>query len=162
MTARSIPNRRALEALTPQQREERRRSLRVLSSMREDRSLGLNEASRREGISPRTVHQHGDAGLEKQRGQWRATSADRIYRPMIVYSNGSIVEIDVRGSRKASELGAYHVAVGAFLASGDESVLSRFEERRVGGRTYETDPTVLEEMARRGQLDMDSIYQLVT
>jgi len=31
----------------------------------------------------------------------------------------------------------------------------------VAGVTYETDPTVLEEMARRGQLDMDSIYQAV-
>jgi hypothetical protein len=80
---------------------------------------------------------------------------------MIVYSDGNVVEVDVRGSRKASELGAYHAAVSAFLATGDEEVLRQFERRGVGGYAYETDPTVLEEMARRGQLDMESIYQLV-
>jgi len=80
---------------------------------------------------------------------------------MVVYSDGSIVEVDVRGSRKASEVGAYHAAVGSFLATGDDSRVTRFRGRRVAGVTYETDPTVLEEMARRGQLDMDSIYQAV-
>jgi hypothetical protein len=80
---------------------------------------------------------------------------------MVVYSAGVVVDVDVRGSRKASELGAYHAAVAAFLATGDEDVLRPFEGRRVGGYAYETDPSVLEEMARRGQLDMESIYQLV-
>jgi len=80
---------------------------------------------------------------------------------MVVYSSGAIVDVDVRGSRKASELGAYHATVRYFLATGGESTLRRFDGKRVAGVPYETDPAVLEEMARRGQLDVDSIYQLV-
>jgi hypothetical protein len=161
MTTKRISNKRALMALSPGEQELRRRSLRVISGMRENRKLGLNEAAKQEGVSPRTVHSYADDALEKRGGRWRAKPADRIYRPMIVYSDGKVVEVDVRGSRKASELGAYHAAVSVFLATGDEEALRPFEGRRVGGYAYETDPTVLEEMARRGQLDMESIYQLV-
>jgi hypothetical protein len=161
MTTTRISNKRTLTALTPNERERRRRSLRVISSMRENPALGLTEAALQEGVSPKSVLRYGGEGLQKDRGRWRTKPADRIYRPMFVYSDGDKVAVDVRGSRKASELGAYHAAVGEFLATGEESVLSRFEGRTVGGHTYETDPTSLEEMARRGQLDMDSIYQPV-
>lgn len=164
MTNQRIPgigNRRALEALTTEQREQRRLSLRVLSSMREDRALSLNEASKREGISPTTVRRYADTAMERRGNRWRAKSGDRLYRPMVVYSNGSVVDIDVRGSRKASEVSDYYRAVGVFLDTGDERALRRFEGKTVAGVPYETDPSVLEEMARRGQLDMDSIYQLV-
>ena len=156
-----IRNRRTLAALSPKAQGQRSSSLRVLSAMREDPSLSLSAAARREGVAPETVRRHAEPGLERHGRRWRATPADRLYRPMVVYSNGEIVEVDVRGSRKASELGAYHSAVGLFLATGDENALRRFEERRVGGVPYETDPRVLEEMARRGQLDMESIYQAV-
>jgi hypothetical protein len=158
----TIRNRRALDALTPKAREQRRKSLRVLSAMREDRSLSLSEAARREGIAPESVHRYAGPGLERHGGRWKATRGDRLYRPMVVYSNGAVAEIDVRGSRKASELSAYHSTVRHFLDTGDENGLRRFEGKRVAGAPYETDPSVLEEMARRGQLDVDSIYQLVT
>lgn len=158
----TVRNQRALEALAPKAREQRRKSLRVLSEMREDRSLSLSETARREGIAPESVHRYAGPGLERRGGRWKATRGDRLYRPMVVYSNGAVTNIDVRGSRKASEVGAYHAAVRYFLATGDESSLRRFEGRRVASVPYETDPSVLEEMARRGQLDVDSIYQLVT
>jgi hypothetical protein len=129
--------------------------------MREDPTLSLSRAARQEGVSPEAVHRYAGQGLERHGSHWNVKAGDRLYRPMVVYSSGTITDIDVRGSRKASEVGAYHAAVRYFLATGDESALRRFEGRRVAGVVYETDPAVLEEMARRGQLDVDSIYQLV-
>ena len=80
---------------------------------------------------------------------------------MFIYSNGQIVPVDVRGSRKASELAHYLLTVRHFLNTGDSSSLHNYEGRSVAGRTYETDPSALEEMARRRQLDIESIYQVV-
>ncbi len=80
---------------------------------------------------------------------------------MIVFSAGTIVPVDVRGSRKASELRAYHEAVSKYLDTGDEEPLRRFTGKTVAGAEYETDPDVLDEMARRRQLTIESIYQLV-
>jgi hypothetical protein len=98
--------------------------------------------------------------LYREGGMWRPTRSDRILRTMRVHTGGDTVYVDVRGSRKASELGAYHAAVRQFLSTGDESVLSKFRSRSVAGKPYEVDPEVLEEMARRGHLDLDTIYRV--
>jgi hypothetical protein len=58
-------------------------------------------------------------------------------------------------------LSAYFHAVGHYLDTGDEEPLRAFQGKSVGSFEYETDPDVLDEMARRHQLDIESIYQLV-
>jgi hypothetical protein len=79
---------------------------------------------------------------------------------LAVVSNGRQLNVDVRGSRRASAIGAYWNAVGRFLDTGDTSVLKPFEGMRIGGFVLETDPEVLEDMALRSQLGFEDIYSL--
>ena len=79
---------------------------------------------------------------------------------MKVHTQGRTTFVTVRGSRKASELSAYHQAVRRFRDTGDDSVLRRFEGKSVAGHPYETDPDVLEELARRGYLTTEHIYRM--
>jgi hypothetical protein len=129
--------------------------------MREDPGLSLRDAAGLAGTTPEAVAWHAGGALEGRRGRAAATSGDRMYRPMVVYSAGDVVAVDVRGSRKASEVGAYHNAVRHYLDTGDEGPLRRFAGKTVAGVEYEADPDVLDEMARRRQLNVESIYQLV-
>jgi hypothetical protein len=160
--ARRIGNRRDLDRLPVRAREQRGHALRALSFMREDPSMGLAAAARQAGTAPEAVFWYVGEGLERERGNWRAKGGDRLYRAMVVNSDGQMVAVDVRGSGKASEVSAYHRAVRHYLETGDYYDLDRFADKSVGGVPYETDPSVLEEMARRRQLDIESIYQLVT
>jgi hypothetical protein len=140
---------------------QRERSLRVIASMRENRTLSLPEAARREGTTPEAVVWFGEGSVTKVRGRWRASDADRLLRQMYVYSNGQIVEVSVRGSRKASELARYFNAVRLFREEGDDAALQDFEGRSVTGHVYETDLDILEEMARRDVLSIEDVYSLV-
>ena len=81
---------------------------------------------------------------------------------MRIYSDGQTVDVDVRGSRVASVVGEYHNAVRDYLTTGDVSALRRFDGQRVGGRTLETDPDVLDAMARRGSFRHDGPYVAVS
>jgi hypothetical protein len=156
-----VRNRSEYKSLTDNEREARSRSLQAISIMRENPSISLSEAAHQAHTSPKTVRQYASEGLTPRGRIWLATPADRIYRPMVVYSAGEVTAVDVRGSRKASELSEYHQAVSDYLDTGDESGLRPFQGKSVAGVEYETDPDVLDEMARRNQLDIESIYQLV-
>lgn len=158
---RRIRNRTDLERLSPTEREDRAAALRAITIKREDPRVSLTEAARRAGTSPQSVRRYAGEALERDGRRWVVTSGDRLYRPMVVYSGGEVVAVDVRGSRKAAELSAYHRAVGHYLDTGDEEPLQHFAGRTVAGVEYETDPDYLDEMARRGQLSIESIYQVV-
>ena len=80
---------------------------------------------------------------------------------MRIHSDGRTIEVDVRGSSKASLVAAHHNAVQHYLETGDVGALDPFINKTVAGRRLETDPDVLDEMARRNSLDIDTIYQLV-
>ena len=75
--------------------------------------------------------------------------------------NGRVAAVDVRGSRKASEVSTYHAVVRRYLETGNDDALRAFVGKTVGGVEYEADPDALDEMARRGQLTIESIYQTV-
>ena len=160
--SRHVRNRRDLDRLPRAAQEERARSLHTLSLMRAQRELGLADAARQAGTTIDSVRWYAGEALDREAGRWRVLPGDRLYRRMHVYSNGQKLTVGVRGSRKATELSDYHHAVEIFLETGEESLLRRFAGKSVAGVPYETDPDVLEEMARRGTLDMESIYELVT
>ena len=135
-------------------------SLRAVSMMRERPGLSLAKAAAEAGVTPQGVVAFAGAALFKQGGGWRVTMADRLPRVMKVHTQGRTTFVTVRGSRKASELSAYHQAVRRFRDTGDDSVLRRFEGKSVAGHPYETDPDVLEELARRGYLTTEHIYRM--
>lgn len=140
---------------------QRERSLRVIASMRENPKLTLTEAAKREGTTPEAVVWFGERSVTKSQGRWRVSVADRLLRQMYVYSDGQIVDVSVRGSRKASELARYFNAVRLFREEGDDTALQYFEGRSVAGHVYETDLDTLEEMARRDVLSIEDVYSLV-
>jgi hypothetical protein len=159
--SRHVGNRRDLDRLPREAQVQRARSLQVLSLKRANDQLSLADAAHQAGTTVDSVRWYAGYGLYSEAGHWQVRQGDRLYRRMHVYSNGRKLTIGVRGSHKASELSDYHHAVGIFLDTGEESLLRRFVGKSVAGVPYETDPDVLEEMARRGTLDMESIYELV-
>ena len=156
-----IRNREDLYSLPPQAQQQRTRSLRAISAMRENPRLTIEEAAALEGTTPEAMFFHVRPALERSGGRWRATKADRILRAMTVISDGKVVEVDVRGSRKASELSRYYSAVRRFVDTGRDDDLRKFQGKKVAGVAYETDLDVIEMMGARSALPSDSIYREV-
>lgn len=81
---------------------------------------------------------------------------------MVLLTTAGVVEVTVRSSGKASQIGNYWTAVRRYLSTGDASDLSEFTGRSVSGATFVTDLDVIEAWARTGELDLDDIYSLVS
>jgi len=157
---REVDNGTALEALPPAAREVRQAALDALALARRER-IDVGAAAERQGVAVEAVRWWTGDAATKVSGRWRPASADRLYRPMYVYSGGNMVPVDVRGSKVASKIGAYHSAVQHYLRTGDSTRLGRFSGARVGGVELETDLDVLDELGRRGEFDFESIYRMV-
>ncbi len=128
--------------------------------MRRD-GLSLTAASRKAKTTPETVRRYAGLSIVRKGRRWTAEPGDRLVRKMYVFSGGQKVDVDVRGSRKASELSSYFSALNLYLNTGDDSRLRPFTGKSVAGFEYETDVDVLDEMARRGVPSIESIYQAV-
>lgn len=152
-----IRSQRDLEALPGRAREVREGALRAVSIARAD-GVDVETAARLAGVSPAAVRFYAGDALSGP----NPSAADRLFRPMRLYSDGQTVDVDVRGSRVASVLADHHNAVRAYLTKGDVKPLRRFDGKRVGGRTLETDPDVLDAMARRGSFNSDGPYMAVS
>jgi hypothetical protein len=152
---------RQYSRLRKRERQTRGRALEAVSYMRRDR-LSLRAAARKAGTTPGTVKRYAGTELkqDRRRGRYTITGGDRLYRPMRVLTNVGIVEVGVSGSRQASLIGAYWNAVDHYLRSGDDSTLRGFAGRSVAGVEFETDLTVIDELASRGELEFESIYEL--
>lgn len=77
---------------------------------------------------------------------------------MSALSTDGLRDIDVRGSGARSLVGGHWSAIGRFAATGDVTVLAKFTSKRVGGIELATDPDLVEEYLRQGELDIDDIY----
>jgi hypothetical protein len=157
---RAVRGSGALAALHPAEQEARRRALDALTYMRE--GLSLSHAARRAGTTPAAVLRHAGRALdERVGGRYRARPADRLLRVMVVLGEGGVEhEVEVRGSRAASLVGEHWSAVGHYLRTGDESRLRRLAGRKVAGIPLEADADAIEEWARRGELEIDDVYEV--
>lgn len=87
-----------------------------------------------------------------------------LVRPMLVPTVDGLMTLDVRDSRTASRIGAYHNAVKIYLDTGNDRALRRFSGRRggvtVGKRFYPfiTDTSILDRLADAGELGFDDLY----
>jgi hypothetical protein len=159
---RYVRNRAELAALHPEEREARRAALDALALMRREQ-LSLREAAGRAGTTTAAVHRHASPALELERGRYRARPGDRLLRVMTVVGPGGVQhEVEVRGSRAASLVGEHWAAIGVYLDTGDDTRLRALEGKRVAGIWLETDPDTIEEWQRRGELELDDIYDLTS
>jgi hypothetical protein len=159
---RLLRNASAYAALHPSEQEARRRALEALTLMRSE-GLSLTHASRRAGTTPAAVLRHGSPALARTRGSYAVTRGDRVLRVMTVLGVAGVEhQVEVRGSRRASLVGEHWSAIDHYLTTGDESRLRRLQGRRVAGIALETDTETIEEWARRGELEIDDVYELTT
>src|SRR5579864_7752915 len=150
-----------LAALRPSARQARDRALHALSLMRREK-LSLAQAARRENTTPETVWKYAAPALLRTRGgRIGAKPADRFLRHLpIATADGLKKDVRIRGSRTASLIGEYWNAVGVFRDTGEEEPLRKFTDFFPAGVRVLTDPTAIEALARRGELDFEDNYDL--
>jgi len=159
---RHVRNAKALFALPAAAQQARQASLDAVAAVRREPSLSLDKAARRHGVTVSTVRFFAGDVVSRRGSRWDVRAADRLFRPMYVYSGGEIMPVDVRGSRRSTLASEHVTAVSDFLRGADPkgSGLAGFAGRSVGGFELETDLDVLEAMADRGEFDFDSIYRV--
>src|SRR5438270_2873410 len=98
--------------------EVRNRALHVLARMRRTGD-SLTAAAREEHMDPRTVRKYVGSQLrESTDGSTEPIKADRRARKMLVPTRNGPTPVEIRGSKRASQLGRYMSAVGIFLRKG--------------------------------------------
>ena len=157
---RLVRGARGLASLSPAEQEARRRAIDALTYMRSE-PLPLSRAAERAGTTPAAVIRHSGTALEFRGGRYHVRPADRLLRVMVVLGEGGAEhEVEIRGSRAASLVGEHWSAIGHFLRTGDESRFARLHGKSVAGIRLETDPDAIEEWARRGELEIEDVYEL--
>jgi hypothetical protein len=122
------------------------------------KGLSLRAAAEFVGTTPDSVRRYANEALVKEGGRYYATVSDRAYQRMSVLSVEGLVDIDTRGSRVRSLVGRHWNAIRRFGVTGDVSVLAPFKGRRAGGVELASDPDLIEEYLRQGEVDIDDIY----
>jgi hypothetical protein len=129
----------------------RARALRALADVKHGASA--SRAARDNRLSLRTLKQYAGAALVQDRpgGRFRATKSDRLVRHLQIPGPHGPVEINVRGSRVASEVARYKAAVNRFLG-GDRNALAEWRGKKIAGIELITDGRVLVDQSDKGLL----------
>ncbi len=154
-----VTGRKAWGTLTIPQRAAYDRALDALARMRSE-GLSLPHAAKEAGTTPAVVRKYVSSALRTSRGRVTAKPSDRLYRRMTVITPEGPTLVEVRGSRSASLIGKHANAVRKFVETGDVRDLRKFRGETVGGHTLATDPDTLQQLARRGEVDLEDIYDL--
>lgn len=130
-----------------------------LGFLRSGKASSASAAAEMAGTTLSSMKKYGGSALQREaNGRYSVMPADRLLRPIRVISTDGTTESFVRGSRVASTVGRHANAVKRFLDTGETQQLREFEGKRVAGHELETREEVLEEMARRRDLDWVSLY----
>ncbi len=159
--AKAVGGKRAYRRLRPSEREAYDRVAAAATLMRSEK-LPLTHAARRVGTTPAAIKKFAnDALIRETRGRYSVADRDRLLRRLHFITSDGIIEVSVDDSRAASLIASYDNAVKKWLA-GDGRALERFVGKsiRAGGKRYEflTDPDLLIELGRRGEVSFESIY----
>ncbi|MGP0108437.1 MAG: hypothetical protein ACLPR9_06180 [Acidimicrobiales bacterium] len=146
-----------LAQLPPAAREQRRRVLRAVAETRTD-GLTLAQAARRNGTSVDAMRFWTPGVVDPDDV---VTESDRLWRPMraIDAVTQRVVPVDLRGSRAATRLSNYWLAVEHYLFTGDDEPLRAFDGVRIAGVDLETNTDVIDYLAVIGVLSFETIYQ---
>ncbi len=153
---------RELANLSPIERETRRAAFDALNRMRGE-GISLSRAAHKAGTTPEAVVRHTGPALERSGSRYLARPSDRLFRLVKVLGEDGVEhEVPLRGSRVASAVGEHWSAVRHYLETGDDSRLRKLRGKRVAGITLETDPAAIDQWERRGELEIEDIYELTT
>jgi hypothetical protein len=159
---RSIFSGTGLDRLTANQTEDRRRALRTLNLMRDER-MSLSQAAREAGTSRSKAERYIGPALERRGNRYVASKQDRLVRRVVYNDERGQFLLDVKDSRTASKIARYHAAVRTYLTTGDERGLRRFRRDYVqsGKRRYRyiTEPETLIRLFEAGVLGFEDLYQ---
>jgi hypothetical protein len=126
--------------------------------------LPLRKAAKEVGVSPRTVTKLVGAALTKGRGgRYQVKRSDQLLRVMRIPGPKGLEEVGVKGSKQATLLGEYWVAVDRYLKTGDSSSLDKFKDKEIKDATGKpialiTDRKELNRLGGAGALSFESIY----
>jgi hypothetical protein len=151
---------RAKPRLVQRSQQARERALKALWAMRQGDSL--SKASRDNGVTIRTIKRYVVSALLQDRsgGRIRATKSDRLVRYIQIPGPNGPIDVDVRGSKLASEFAKYKAAVNRLLA-GDRNALDKWHGKKLAGISLITDTKTLVEQAHRELLPY-SLYRFLS
>jgi hypothetical protein len=154
-TKRSI--RTAIRQSGGRSAEARNRALRALTAMRQGDSL--SKAARDNGVTARTIKRYVGSALVQRRpgGRIRATKSDRLIRYLQIPGPDGPRNVNVRGSKAASEFASYKAAVNRLLR-GDRNAMAPWHGKTIAGLALITDTKALVEQARKELLPY-SLYR---
>ena len=125
------PALKPFDALSPEERDLRKRALYALSDVRKGKNLTL--AAKEQGIKIRDVLRHLGSAVFKKKGKWVATKTDSIERGRWFYSNGKRVGLVVKSSSDGSLISKYLSVVGIALEKGRKEALEQFKNVKIKG-----------------------------
>jgi hypothetical protein len=86
-----------------------------------------------------------------RRGQYRS-------RYLNVLGPNGIEQVTSKSDRSASLISYHWHAVSTYLNTGETADLDEYEDKSFSGIQFLTDPEVIDELWRNGELDIESIY----
>lgn len=106
-----------------------------------------------------------NAVIEKHNGRWRLKQDDRI-REVMIYSQGKVKHIQIKGYEIASYVGRYMAAVAQFLKTNNVRHLEPFKDgmvKDIKGKVYllETRPNVLYRIDHADGETFEQVYRIV-
>jgi hypothetical protein len=110
--------------LTRKQKKTRKTALKVLSNVREGKSL--NKAAKDLKTTPSTVIKNTGA-FTKKNGRWVVKDRDKVPRVMSIFEEGGKTWVEINDSKIASRIGEYNNAVKKYIDTGDTSGLAEFK-----------------------------------
>jgi hypothetical protein len=101
-----------------------------------------------------------DALVHDATGRWRATPADTATRLRPLAVDGEVTFVPVKGSAAADRVSDWFDVQWRYVTNrATAAEVEALPNVTVAGRRLERDPGVLEELARRGDFDLDDIYR---
>jgi DNA-binding CsgD family transcriptional regulator len=128
--------------------EARNRALHALTAIRHGASLA--DAAKSEGVSQRTIRKYVGSALRQDHagGRIRAVRTDRFTRHLQIPGPNGPIEIQVRGSKAASEFARYKAAVNRFLR-GDRHALADWHGKKIAEIELITAGNTLKSLAEK-------------
>ena len=141
----------------------RERALDALSYMRQGRSL--RTAAKEAHTTPETVRRYVPKAIHRTaNGLYAVRATDGYERTIYMLTPQGKIAVTVRGSRTASRIASYWVAVDHFLKSGKTTLLRPFRGQSIRASKvaypFITDPNTLRRLGYAGEVSFEDLYAL--